>query len=287
MNWLYDLGRDLSGVLNVGLFAVHGVDVTVGSIGAFLLSVVVAILLGRFANRALGRMLQGGSGLSDEGTRYALGRIVQYAVTLVGVLIGLENVGFSITTLAAVGAVFAVGIGFGLQNITQNFISGLILLVERPIKKGDIVTVQGNQGMVDEIAIRATRIVTFDGVALIVPNSKLISDIVENRSEPTPRFRGRVDINVAYGSDTRLVERTLVDVAKAHEKVLRDPEPFAVFVNLADSALAFQLFFWVDDVNIASGVASDLRHSLLPALAEKDLAIPFPQRDVRVRAVPV
>jgi small-conductance mechanosensitive channel len=283
MDWLINLGRELSRILNVRLFALHGVDITVGGVGACLLSVLVAILLGRVANRTLVRLLRQGGRISEEGTLYALGRILQYAVTLIGVLIGLENVGFSITTLAAVGAVFAVGIGFGLQNVAQNFISGLILLFERPIKKGDVIAVQGILGVVDEIAIRATRIVTFDEVALIVPNSKLISDIVENRSEPTLRFRTKIDVNLTYGSDTQLVERTLLDVAKAHPKVLLTPEPLVLFANFGDSAMQFQLLIWVADPSLGSGVASDLRHAILPAFAAAGLSIPMPQREIRVR----
>jgi small-conductance mechanosensitive channel len=117
MAWLQEVGRDLSEILNIQLFAIHGVHVTIGSVAAFLLSVVVAVLVGRIASRAIVRLLRNASGVSDQGTIYALGRIAQYAVTVVGILIGLENVGFSITTLAAIGAVFAVGIGFGLQNV--------------------------------------------------------------------------------------------------------------------------------------------------------------------------
>jgi len=282
MNFLADIGERLQELLEVTLFGVHGVTITVADIGAFLLTMAVAILLGRFANRALTRALSRGPARTGEGTTYALARVLQYVVTVVGILVGLENIGISMNTLAALGAMLAVGLGFGLQNIAQNFVAGLILLLEQPIKKGDVVIVGGVHGVVDEISIRATRVMTFDDVALIVPNSKFISDVVENRSEPSTTFRIRVAVGVAYGTDTLLVHETLLRVAKEDADVLNEPEPLCFFRDFGDSSLDFELCCWIDNPLGAAQVASVLRHKIIKAFDEAKVAIPFPQRDVHL-----
>jgi small-conductance mechanosensitive channel len=282
MNLLADIGERVHFLLEVTLFEVHGVTITVGDIGAFVLAVVLAALAGRIANRALTRALRRGPTRASEGTAYALGRVLQYIVTVVGILVGLENIGISMTTLAALGAMLAVGLGFGLQNIAQNFVSGLILLLEQPIKKGDVVIVDGVHGVVDEISIRATRIMTFDDVALIVPNSKFISDVVENRSEPSTTFRIRIPVGVAYGTDTLLVHETLLQVAKDDDAVLRTPEPVCFFRNFGDSSLDFELCCFIDDPLGAAQVGSVLRHKITKAFADANISIPFPQRDVHL-----
>lgn len=282
MSELLEFGAVLSGVLAVKLFQLHGVTVTIGNLAVFLITFLVSLLLGRIASTALVKILERRGGTASSGLAYSLGRIAQYTVTVIGVMIAFETVGFSLSTLAALGAVLAVGLGFGLQNITQNFISGLILLLERPIKKGDVVIVDGVYGVVDEIAIRATRIMTFDDIALIVPNSKLISDTVENRSEPTMHFRLRIDVGVAYGSDTRLVEHTLLGVARQNAEVLAEPEPVVFFREFGDSSLDFQLCIWLGDPLAGLSVSSELRHAIVKAFEEAGITIPFPQRDVHL-----
>lgn len=265
MDFIADIGERLQELLEVTLFKVQGVTITVANVGAFVLALVLSLLLGRVANRALTRALRRGPARANEGTAYALGRVLQYVVTVVGVLVGLENIGISMTMLAAVGAMLAVGLGFGLQNIAQNFVSGLILLLEQPIKKGDVVIVGGVYGVVDEISIRATRVMTFDDVALIVPNSKFISDVVENRSEPSTTFRIRIPVGVAYGTDTLLVHQTLLQVAKDDADVLKEPEPSCFFRNFGDSSLEFELCCWIDDPLGAAQVGSVLRHKIVKA----------------------
>lgn len=282
MDFLADIGERLKFLLELTLFQVQGVTITLADVGAFVLAVVVAMLLGRFANRALIRALTRGPARTGEGMAYALGRVLQYVVTVIGILVGLENVGISMTTLAALGAMLAVGLGFGLQNIAQNFVSGLILLLEQPIKKGDVVIVDGVLGVVDSISIRATRVMTFDDVALIVPNSKFISDVVENRSEPNTTYRIRIPVGVAYGTDTLLVHETLLAVAKEDAAVLEEPAPVCFFRNFGDSALEFELCCWISDPLGAAQVGSVLRHKISRAFSQAKIRIPFPQRDVHV-----
>ncbi len=268
------------------LFTIKGIDVTPISVLLFFGILAVGLLVGRLVRGALIRMLTRSSDSSTTGSAYAVARIVQYVITTAALVFALDNVGVSMTSLAALGAVFAVGLGFGLQNIAQNFVSGVTLLFERPVAKGDVVIVDGNFGIVDEISIRATRIMTFDNIAMIVPNSKLISGVVENRSGPTRTYRIRIDVGVAYGSDTRHVERVLLDVAEQSDVVLQHPPPSVFFVSFGSSSLDFQLCVWLDDPEAALRVGSALRHQIIAAFSEHDIQIPFPQRDVHVKSIP-
>jgi small-conductance mechanosensitive channel len=213
---------------------------------------------------------------------YALGRILQYLVVTFGVLIALDTMGFSLKALAAAGAVLAVGIGFGLQNIAQNFASGIILLIERPVQKGDFVDVGDAVGTVEDIAMRATRILTRDGVQIIVPNSELVSGRVVNRSAPTTLSRARLTVGVAYGSDTERVRSALLAVAAAEPRVLRDPVPSVFFKDFGDSALIFDLAVWIDKPQLELMITSDLRFAIDRAFREAGLVIAFPQRDLHL-----
>ncbi len=277
---------DLTELLDRRLFAVHDINVTILGVFLFLATLLVAVVAGRFARAALIRVMLRRPRGASEGSAYAVGRIAQYVITVAGVFLALENVGVSMSSLAALGAVFAVGLGFGLQTIAQNFISGLILLFERPISKGDVVIVDNTFGIVDEISIRATRIMTFDDIAIIVPNSKLISGVVENRSEPTKTYRIRIDVGVAYGTDTFLVERVLLQVAEGCDTVLKTPQPTVFFVAFGSSSLDFQLCVWLDDPRAALAVGSDLRHAIVQSFERHGISIPFPQRDVHLIPAP-
>jgi small-conductance mechanosensitive channel len=250
----------------------------------FVVVAVAAVLAGRLARRLVLRLMLKRLERTSEGSAYAVARIIQYLVTVVGLFIALENAGVSLSAIAAIGAAFAVGLGFGLQNIAQNFISGLILLLERPVAKGDVVVVGGTFGVVDEISIRATRVMTFDRIAMLVPNSKLISDVVENRSEPTRTYRVRVGVGVAYSSDTREVERVLQDVARSQPKVLDEPSPQVFFTDFGSSSLDFELGVWLDDPEAAWPVMSALRHEISAAFRREQIEIPFPQRDLHLRS---
>jgi small-conductance mechanosensitive channel len=219
---------------------------------------------------------------NPPGLGYALGRIVQYGTVASGTFVCLDTLGVNMSTLAAFGAVISVGVGFGLQNVAQNFIAGIILLIERPIQQGDFVVVGDVVGTVTEIEMRATKIVTRDGVAMIVPNSEFVSGRVLNQSHPTTRKRVHVYVGVAYGSDTALVRDTLAEIALAHPHVLHDPEPVVLLRNFGDSSLDFDLAVWLDAPDAEPLILSDLRFAIDRVFRERGISIPFPQREVRV-----
>lgn len=272
MSWL--------ALLHVELFELSGTKVTPVSILGLLASLLIAVVIGGWARRLAQRFLLGRGG---QGTAYATSRIAQYLVTTGIVLVGLDNFGLSLGSLAAVGTFLSVGVGFGMQNIVQNFVSGLILLVERPVQRGDFVRSGDTVGVVDEIAMRATRIITRDGAAIIVPNSDLITNRVVNLSAPTSAYRARVAVGVAYGSDTALVKRTLLDVAARDPRVLDSRPPEVYFRDFADSALAFELCVWIERPQDEPTVTSDLRFAIDAAFRGAKIEIPFPQRDVYIK----
>jgi len=268
--------------LDFELFHLGETSVTPLSLIVFTITILLTLLAARLARAAVGRVFRR-QGQVDEGTSYAVGRILQYAIIIAGALLGLENVGVSITAFAALGAILSVGIGFGLQNIAQNFISGLILLIERPVQTGDVLQLQdGLFGQVTEIEMRATRIVTPDGISVLVPNSKLISEDVRNLHAPKRTNRLRVGVGVAYGSDTAKVREVLLEVGKAHDRTVADPEPRVFFQSFGDSSLDFELAVWLRDAEMRMQVASDLRFAIDAAFREHGITIPFPQRDLHL-----
>lgn len=191
--------------------------------------------------------------------------------------------GVSISSLAAVGAVLMVGIGFGLQNLTQNFISGIILLVERPIKVGDIIKVGTTSGKVVDIRVRSTVVQTRDDVTIIVPNSKFISEEVVNDSYSGKVIRQHLRVGVGYGSDVDKVQHLLCEAAMKHPKVLHEPKPKALFEDFGDSSLNFDLRFWSSEIWLIETVTSEIRKSILNEFRKENIEIPFPQRDVHIK----
>jgi small-conductance mechanosensitive channel len=264
------------------LFMLGGTAVTVASLVSFFVFLTLAYLISKGMQRGLQRVYRQ-RGL-EEGVQYALNRLIHYAVLALGLFLALDNLGISITALAGLGAILAVGIGFGLQNIAQNFVSGLILLFERPVKKGDFVVVGDTRGTVREIHGRATVITTLDNVDILVPNGQFITETVINQTYRDRMLRVRVNVGVAYGSDTDLVRRVLQEVGRAHAEVVRKDETVVLFSDFGDSSLDFALLVWVANPLIQNRVSSELRFAIDQAFREHDIEIPFPQRDLHIRS---
>ncbi|CAN5409854.1 mechanosensitive ion channel [soil metagenome] len=273
--------KDAWEVLTLPLFHVNNAKISISSLLISGLTIVLTIFVARVLGRAINR------GLShrgvDSGVRDSIEKFSKYLLIAIGILFALENLGISISSLAAVGAVLMVGIGFGLQNITQNFISGIIILIERPIKVGDLIHVGSSSGRVMDIRVRSTIIQTFDDVTIIVPNSKLLSEELINDSFSGQRIRKHVKIGVAYGSDIEKVKALLRESASHHPKVLSEPAPNVLFANFGDSSLDFDLRFWCADLLDMDLTASDIRSNIDRLFRENKIEIPFPQRDINIR----
>jgi len=200
-----------------------------------------------------------------------------------GIIIAVQSIGLNLTSLAVVFGLLSVGIGFGLQNVASNFISGLIILFERPIEIGDRITVGDVWGDVVNINLRATLILTIDNIAIIVPNSEFISSRVTNWSYRDSKVRVHIPVGVAYGSDVQLVTNSLLEVARNNAEVMKDPAPEVWFTQFGDSSLKFELLVWTLDPKRRPEVISDLNKSIDAIFRKNKIEIPFPQRDIHIR----
>ncbi|MEJ2509925.1 MAG: mechanosensitive ion channel [Gammaproteobacteria bacterium] len=224
----------------------------------------------------------------DRGAREAVVTMTGYIGIGVALIVGLGVTGVDFSHLAIIAGALSVGIGFGLQNIVNNFVSGLILLFERPIKTGDWIVVGGTEGYVKRIRIRSTQIQTFDRADVIVPNSELISSQVTNWMLYDARGRARVAVGVAYGSDTAKVNEILLDIANKHPSVITDgsaPKPMVLFREFGDSSLNFELRCHIQNIDDRLRFISEVNFAIDAAFREHGVEIPFPQRDLHVRDV--
>jgi small-conductance mechanosensitive channel len=213
-----------------------------------------------------------------------MSRLIHYTIIVIGVVLALAAAGIELGQLALVVGAFGVGIGFGLQTIVNNFISGLILMFERPIRVGDVVQLGSVSGEVSSIGIRASTIRTWSGSEVVVPNGNLISNELTNWTLSDAIRRLEMPVGVAYGTDPERVIELLVDAMGAHEKVLAEPEPFALFVGFGDSSLNFSARCWCRFSDSLS-TSSQLHVAFNRAFADAGIEIPFPQRDLHLRSV--
>ena len=221
----------------------------------------------------------------DEGQRYAFAHMMGYVVYLFGLLVGLQLVGLNLSNLVLLGSAIGIGLGFGLQNVANNFVSGIIILTERPIRVGDRVEVGGTNGDVVRIGSRSTWVQTNDNVVIIIPNSEFINNRVTNWTVNDRQVRFDVPLGVSYGSDPERVREVLLEVAGRHPDVLKDPGPEILFRGFGDSSLDFHLRVWtVTRVQTPLPLASELYFSIFRAFKENGIEIPFPQRDLHLKS---
>ena len=219
----------------------------------------------------------------DKGSQNALVSGVGYIGYTLAAVVALSSIGFNLSSIAIVAGALSVGIGFGLQTIVSNFVSGIILLVERPIKEGDWIEASGFSGTVKKISVRSTQIETFDRAMVVVPNSELIAGSVLNWTHSNETGRVRVSVGVSYDTDPKRVERLLLKVGKSHEMALKSPEPFVRFQQFGDSSLDFDLIIYVRDKNYMFQVRSELHYSIFELFKKEGIEIPFPQRDLNIK----
>ncbi|MEO4000053.1 mechanosensitive ion channel domain-containing protein [Mesorhizobium sp. CAU 1732] len=261
-------------------------EVRVGSITISIIGILTGIavfILGYFATRGFQRWLDGkvmSRGKVDAGVRNSIGTAVGYAGVALAGLIGISAAGIDLSNIALVAGALSLGIGFGLQNIVNNFVSGLILLAERPFKAGDWIVAGAVEGTVKKISVRATEIETFRRQTVILPNSELINAAVGNWTHRNRLGRIEVLVRVAYGADVRRVHELLMEIARGHPQVLRNPEPMVVLLNLGEGALEFEMRVFLADITSQGGIANELRFQILEVFLREDIGIALVARDV-------
>ena len=265
------------------LFNIQDVGITFSHLLVALLAVIFSLLASKMLRLFLRRQVLSKVKL-DKGLEYALLRFVHYLILVIGVYIGLKTINIPLGAIIGLFAVLGVGIGFGLQNLAANFISGVILLLERPVKIGDRLEINDVWGDVKRINLRTTLIVTPDNVSIIVPNSKLLENEVINYSYGDPKIRLQIPVGIAYGSDCEKARDILLQTAKDNPRVLQVPEPKVWFREFGDSSLNFVLLCWIPDAVEKFHLRSDINFAIDRAFREQGIEIPFPQRDLHLRS---
>ncbi|MEJ2204033.1 MAG: mechanosensitive ion channel [Gemmatimonadota bacterium] len=278
MNWR-DMATAVRDLAAQQLFEVGGTSVTVASVVTFVLILLITWWVSRLLQGILGRGLRRG-GLTEEGTLATVKRLLHYVILLVGLGVALQTVGINLASLFAAGAVVAVAVGFAMQNILQNFASGVILLAERSITEGDVLEVEGHLIHVERIGTRATVARTRDDEQLIIPNSSLVQSTVKNYTLADHYYRVRTVVGVAYGSDQGRAEEVLTEAARTLPARSAHREPSVLLLEFGDSSVLWEVSVWAEDPWTARVTRSDLNKAIWWALKDASITIAFPQLDV-------
>ena len=257
------------------------ISISIGDILAFFLTVWAAYALSAFIRFVLEEDIYPRTRITP-GRSYATSSLLHYVVLAVGFVTAIALLGVDLSKITVLAGAFGVGIGFGLQGIVNNFVSGLIVLFECPIDKGDSVEIGNLRGTIQHIGIRASVVRTAQGADIIVPNSQFIAEKVTNWTHGDRSMRIDLPIGVNYATSPKKVIDLLEAVARAHSEVSRDPPPKAIFIGFADSSINFELRAWIDEFANASQIRTDLAVAVYDAVNAAGMSFPFPQREVRL-----
>jgi small-conductance mechanosensitive channel len=261
-------------------FKIGELHLSLQAILAAITMMVLLLLVTRVMQRWLEKELLPRTRI-EPSLQLSIVTIFGYVGAIAAISLALTGLGFDLQKIALIAGALSVGIGFGLQSIVSNFVSGLILLTERPIRVGDTIVVKGEEGWVRRVRVRATEIETFDRASVIIPNSELITGVVKNWTRTNTLGRIVVKVAVVYESDPIEVRDVLCELARAHPQVVQSPPPSAFLVNLGEKALEFELRCVVADVEKSLTVKSDLHYAILRRFRETAIEIPHPQREIR------
>jgi small-conductance mechanosensitive channel len=274
----------LQQVFDYPLIKFGHIEFTPLSLAKVLMWLFLVLVLQYFLRRLVAQRVLKHTRL-DAPLQYAISRFAGYVFVAIGFYVALQVNGVDLSSLAVIAGAIGVGLGFGLQNVIHNFVSGLIILAERPIAIGHRVEVGEVAGQVSRISLRSTIVVTNDNISIIVPNSDFISNKVTNWSYGDPRVRIRLPVGVAYGTDIDKLRSVLLKVAVAHPKVLQEPAAEVFFSGFGDNSLNFELAVWTSEMTAKPRrFRSELYYAIEKALRENQIEIPFPQRDLHLRS---
>lgn len=280
-------GPEVRAFWETPFFHLGNVAVDPGLLAEAFAFLIVLTVFSSVARKFLRNEVLGRTDL-DEGQRYAIERTFGYAVFAVGLLAGMQIIGLNVSSLAFLGGAVGIGVGFGLQNIASNFASGLILLLERPIKVGDRIEIGNLNGDVVRIGGRSTWVRTNDNIIIIVPNAEFTENRVTNWTANDRNVRFSFPVCVAYGSDPEQVRTVLLELAGEHVDVLKEPTPEVLLASFGDSSINFDLRVWTTtQVQTPARLKSDLYFELVRRFAANKISIPFPQRDIYIKELPL
>jgi small-conductance mechanosensitive channel len=273
--------QTIKDVLSTAIISFKTYELTVGDLLIIGMAYMVVRFLASFLRNRLTQSVFLRNNI-DWVRRSSVLQILQYLLYTLFFIFCLETVGVDLSLVLAGSAALLVGLGFGVQQIFNDLVSGLIMLFEGNVAVGDVLEVDHMVGKVEHVGLRTSKVYTRDGVTIVVPNSKFIVENVVNWTHMRHAVRFDVAVGVAYGSDVALVKRLLLEVAYAHAKVAQDPAPFVRFLDFGNSSLDFKLYFWCSEVWTIEDVKSDLRFAIDAIFREHRITIPFPQRDVHI-----
>jgi small-conductance mechanosensitive channel len=286
MDWIVkqtqQILKGLSHVFTTQLFVIGDKPLSLSSIVALILLALATFIVSRFISEWIKRGLLVRMGMS-RGSREALAAVIHYLLAGLGFLIVLQAAGINLSSLTVLAGVLGIGLGFGLQNLTSNFVSGLTLLVEQPIKVGDFIEVDKLLGTVESISIRSTIVRTIDGVFVIVPNIRFVENNIINWSYRDPKCCIHIPVGVAYGTDPVLVTEALLAAARMESGILYNPSPRVWFKSFGDSSLNFELLVWIEEPENSDPIKSALHFRIEYEFRQRGIEIPFPQRELNIR----
>lgn len=278
------LYESISGVLEFSLFTIGQKSITVGTALQILIFCFALIYFSKKLKNWIVRVLLAKRDV-EHGQSQSIANIVHYSVLLLGLAIIVQTAGIDLSTISFLAGALGIGIGFGLQNIASNIVSGVILLIEKPIKVGDRVEIEGTIGDIKTIGLRATEIVTLPNIAIIVPNSDFINNRVTNWSHADTLVRYEIPVGVSYDEDPEQISELLKKVAHEHPQVVASPPPDVLFEEFGDSSLNFVLRVWMNTlVKPPRVLRSELNFAISKIFRENGVVIPFPQRDIHFRS---
>lgn len=270
--------------LDLTLITLNDKELRVSNIIWIIVIFAIAIFLRWLFLKYLRRLER--RGRLDQGKAYAIQQVTTYVIYIVAIFTSIDSLGFNITVILASSTAVLIGFGLGLQDLFKDMVAGFIILSERTVTAGDIVEINGTIGQVEDVGIRTTTLLTRENIIIIVPNAKLTADNVVNWSQNNRVTRFDVSVGVAYGSDTALVRKILLEVVKEHKDVLKKPEPMVLFRDFGNSSLDFSVYFHSHNLFRIEVTKSELRFAIDKEFRAKNITIPFPQRDIWFKNAP-
>ncbi len=265
-------------ILGLSLISTKDINFTLGA----LIAVILAFLISSFILRLIRKLVTRNLPIDDTNKFISIFQFIKYLVYIFVIMFALNISGINIGVLLTASAAIFIGLGFALQQLFQDLIAGVLIILDKSLKVGDIIELDGKVGKVQKISLRSTRAYTRNERVMIIPNHKFMTDLLFNWTQNNPIVRDNVQVGIAYGSDTKLVEKLLFEATNSIEGILSEPEPNVLFDNFGDSSLDFIVNFYVNDAFSVQRIKSDLRFEIDKQFREHKISIPFPQRDLHI-----